>query len=52
METARLIALRLSRDGYGRADEILAMDSDLAMDALNHSRFVYDYEAAYREMHK
>jgi len=52
MDTARLVALRLAKAGYGTPQEILAMPCDLVLDALEHAHFVSDYERTYAELNK
>lgn len=51
-DEATLIALRLSKSGYGRPDEILAMSTDLVMYALEYEGFIKDYESAFSEINK
>jgi hypothetical protein len=47
-----LIALRLSRAGYGTPVEILQWPVTKAMDTLEYENFVQDYEQAVSEMNR
>lgn len=51
-KTAKIVALRLSKAGYGRPDEILAMPCDLVVSALNFELFLKQYEAEIYEINK
>ena len=50
MPEAILISLRLSKEGFGRPDEILAMRADLVLAALEYVKFETDYEHAYLKL--
>lgn len=39
-----VVALRLSKEGFGRPDEILDMATDVVLAALDYSVFIGDYE--------
>ncbi len=47
-----VIALKLSRAGYGRPDEILKMPTDIVLAALNYEQFVNEYEAEFIELNR
>ena len=47
-----MLALRLSKAGYGRPDEILQMPTDMVMSALHYEKFTQDYEHIFLEMNK
>lgn len=51
-DEASLIALRLSKAGYGRPDDVLNMRSDLVVLAIEYERFQNDYQATYIELNK
>ena len=51
-DEATLIALRLSKAGYGRPDEILNMQSSLVMDAIEYEGFLHDYEEESIELNR
>ena len=52
MDSSVLIALRLSKDGFGTPEQILAMPSDLVLSALEYSGFLADYEEAVIDLNK
>ena len=47
-----LVALRLSKDGFGRPEEVLAMPVNLALAALDYSDFLASYSATHYELNK
>jgi hypothetical protein len=47
-----MVALRLSKAGYGRPDEVLKMRTDLVMAAVHYEIFLKEYERAFWEMNK
>lgn len=47
-----MVALRLSKEGFGRPDEILKMRCDLVLTAFEYSAFLRNYENAVIEMNK
>lgn len=52
MDTAMLVALRLSKEGFGTPEEILAMPTDIVLAALEYSGFASDYEETMMEINK
>ena len=44
MDEAQLVALRLSKEGFGSPVDILAMPTDIVLAALEYSTFISDYE--------
>lgn len=52
MEFERIVALRLSKEGYGRPDEILGMPADLVLEALEYSGFLGEYQDAMIQLNK
>ena len=52
MNPSLLVALRLSKEGFGTPTEILAMPVDVVLGALDFSKFSADYESAYIELNK
>ena len=52
MDPARLIALRLAKEGFGTPEQIENMRTDIVLDALQYSTFLADYEATYVELNK
>lgn len=47
-----MIAIRLAKAGYGRADEILNMRCDLVIAMIEYERFTDDLERAVIELNK
>ena len=47
-----MLALRLSKSGYGRPEQILAMPTDMVLLALEYEKFIRDYENAFYELNK
>lgn len=47
-----VLALRLSKAGYGRPDEILMMPTNIVMSALHYEKFIKDYEEMFVEINK
>ncbi len=47
-----MIALKLSKAGYGRPDEIMLMNSEVVMSAIEYESFLQDYERAFLELNK
>ena len=52
MDGTRLIALRVVREGYATLDAVMAMPTDLVMDAFEHCTFTADYESAYSHINQ
>jgi hypothetical protein len=52
MESEMLIALRLSKDGFGTPQQILEMRSDIVLSALEYTAFLGDYEDTMIELNK
>lgn len=52
METSLLIAVRLSREGYGDPQTLLQTRSDIVLACLQHSEFTADYERAFAALNK
>lgn len=52
MKPARLIAARLSREGYGSALELLAAPASVVLDMNEHSAFCSKYAEAYAQLNK
>jgi hypothetical protein len=52
MDAARLIALRLAKEGFGTPQEILAMPADIVLDAFRYSRFQAEYEETLYEINR
>ena len=52
MSPSLLVALRLSKEGFGTPTQILAMPVEVVLGALEFSKFAADYEAAYLELNK
>jgi len=52
MDTGLLIALRLSKEGFGTLDQILAMPADLVLSAWEYVGFIGDYEETAMEINK
>jgi hypothetical protein len=52
MPEETLVALRLSKEGFGRPDEILAMPVDLVIDALTYSQFLVEYSETHYALNK
>lgn len=46
------MALKLSKAGYGRPDEILDMPTDLVLTALEYESFLNKFEAEAYELNK
>jgi hypothetical protein len=44
MDEAQLVALRLSKEGFGSPVDVLAMPTDIVLAALDYSGFISDYE--------
>lgn len=44
MDPALLVALRLSKDGYGTPEQILRMPVGIVLAAIEYSTFLVDYE--------
>ena len=47
-----MAALRLSKAGYGKVEDILAMRCDLVIAALEYEKFIQDYEMQFMEINK
>jgi len=47
-----LVALQLSKAGYGHVDDIEKWDARKTLQALYYENFRVDYEAAYMELNK
>lgn len=47
-----MVALKLSKSGYGRPDEILKMSSEIVMRALEYEQFIFEYEETYMHLNK
>ena len=47
-----LIALRLSKAGFGFPEDIREWDAQKTLQALNYLQFVDDYESTYIELNK
>lgn len=52
MQRARLLAVRLSREGFGTPEQILRMPAPLALDCLEFCNFTADYEQAFQTLNK
>lgn len=52
MKPARLIAARLSKEGFGTPVEILRMPADVVMEAVHYSNFLNDYERTHAQLNK
>lgn len=52
MDSGRLIALRLSKDGFGTVEQIEQMPSDMVMDALEYANFLNEYEQTAIELNR
>lgn len=52
MDPARLITLRLAKEGFGTPEQIEQMRTDTVLDALQYSTFLADYESTYVELNK
>lgn len=52
MSTATLVAVRLAKEGFGAADEILAQPTDLVLAQLEYAEFLSSYERTYTELRK
>jgi len=52
MEESTLVALRLSKEGYGSPVAILDMPADIVLAALEYSNFCSDYEETAHELNK
>lgn len=52
MDESLLIALRLSKSGYGKPTEILKMPSDVVIAALEYEDFANKYESRFIELNK
>jgi hypothetical protein len=46
------VAFRLSKEGFGRPDEILAMPTHIVLAALDYVAFESAYERAFVELNK
>jgi hypothetical protein len=47
-----VIALKLSKAGYGRPDEVLEMRCDIVLAAAEYEGFLSQYEAEWIELNK
>ena len=52
MDGARLVAVRLAKEGFGSVEEVLRMRTDIVLDALEYSTFSADYEETAYELNK
>lgn len=52
MPEEMLIALRLSKEGFGRPDEILNMRTDVVIAAMEYSEFLATYQRTHYELNK
>lgn len=52
MKPARLIATRLSKEGFGTPLQILQMPVGIVIDALHYSNFLGDYERTFANLNK
>ena len=52
MDPARLICLRLAKEGFGTPEQIEGMRTDIVLDALQYSTFIADYESTCFELNK
>ncbi len=52
MDEALLVALRLAKDGFGTAAEILETPAPLVLAMLNYSSFLVDYQETYAEINR
>ena len=52
MNRSLLVALRLSKEGFGTPTQILRMPVSVVLGALNYSQFIVDYQNAYTELNK
>ena len=46
------MALRLSKEGFGTVEQILAMPADLVLSAWEYTSFLSDYEETAMEINK
>lgn len=52
MDSGLLMALRLSKEGFGTLEEILAMPADLVLAAWEYVGFLGDYEETAMEINR
>jgi hypothetical protein len=52
MDEARVLALRLVKEGIGTLNEVLAMPADLFLDALEYSNFSATFQETHAEINK
>lgn len=52
MDEARLVALRLAKEGFGTLQAITEMPADLVLDALEYSDFLADYQETHMELNR
>jgi len=52
VDESLLIALRLSKSGYGKPTEILKMPSDIVIVALEYEDFVNKYESKFIDLNR
>ena len=47
-----MVALKLSKEGYGTPVEILDMKADVVLAAVHYTKFLSDYESAFIGINK
>lgn len=47
-----MVALRLTKEGFGTMEQILAMPADLVLDALEYVNFLADYQEAQNQINR
>ena len=52
MERDLLIAMRLAKEGFGTAEEILAQPTDIVLATVEYSTFLSDYESTHAELNR
>jgi hypothetical protein len=52
MDEAVMVALRLSKAGYGRPDEVLDMNCDLVLAAIEYEKFIVDFQSESIEINR
>lgn len=52
MPPEMLIACRLSKEGFGTPQQILEMDTDIVMAALEYSTFRQEFESTYEILNR
>lgn len=52
MDEGRVVALRLSKEGFGTVEQIEAMAADVVLDALEYAGFLGDYQETMIELNR